>query len=427
MAGAIGDVREVHVWTNRPLGYWPQGIPRPAPMSGDESKLRWNNEGVATRLAAAMGKFPVPDGLSWDLFLGVAPVVEYHPVYHPFNWRGWVDWGQGALGDMGAHLVDHPVWGLELGLPTSIETIATPFNGATYPNATTTYYEFPARGALPGVKMTWYDGGLTPARPEEVGDEKLNGEGGVLYVGSKGKMLQDTYGLNPRLLPMSLHESYGTPPQTLPRITHEEHEMNWVEAIKGQAEISCPFEYAAQLTEVMLLGIASLRANEKLHYDGAACRITGSVAPEFAATTLDGEPVTLSDYAGKVVLLNIWATWCLPCREEMPSMQRLYESMKGQPGAEDFEILAVSIDAPLMQRDLSGNLGGDLRAFKKEFDLTFPILHDPSGEIRQLYQTTAVPESFVIDKDGVIIKKVAGEQEWDAPVNRELVRRLLAQ
>lgn len=154
--------------------------------------------------------------------------------------------------------------------------------------------------------------------------------------------------------------------------------------------------------------------------------ITGSVAPEFAATTLDGEPVSLSDYAGKVILLNVWATWCLPCREEMPSMQRLYESMKGQPGAEDFEILAVSIDAPLMERDLSGNLGGDLRAFVKEFDLTFPILHDPEGAIRQLYQTTGVPESFVIGKDGLIYKKVAQAQEWDAPDNQELVRRLLA-
>jgi peroxiredoxin len=172
---------------------------------------------------------------------------------------------------------------------------------------------------------------------------------------------------------------------------------------------------------VVLVGVAWLgRENYKPV-------ITGAVAPEFAVTTLDGEPVTLSDWEGKVVLLNIWATWCEPCRREMPSMQRLYESMQGEPHAEDFEILAVSVDAPFMEKDLSGMVGGDLRAFVDEFDLTFPILHDPSGEIRQLYQTTAVPESFVIDKDGVIIKKVAGEQEWDAPVNRELVRRLLAQ
>ncbi len=145
-ARAIGDIREIHVWTNRPLGYWPQGVPRPGPLTGDTSDLGWNNAGVMKRLAAAMyGDYPVPTGLSWDLFLGGAPRVDYHPIYHPFNWRGWVDWGQGALGDMGAHLIDHPVWGLDLGLPTVVETVSTPFNGVSYPHATTTYYEFAGR------------------------------------------------------------------------------------------------------------------------------------------------------------------------------------------------------------------------------------------------------------------------------------------
>jgi predicted dehydrogenase len=275
VAGAIGDIREIHVWTNRPLGYWPQGVPRPAPIPESTQPLRWNGRGVDTRLAAALGAgYSVPDELAWDLFLGVAPRVDYHPLYHPFNWRGWVDWGQGALGDMGAHLIDHPFWALQLGYPTVIETICTPFNGVCYPHATTTYYEFPARGSMPPVKMTWYDGGLTPPRPDEIGDQKLNGEGGILYIGSKGKMLQDTYGLNPRLLPQSLHDSTPLPPQKLPRITHEEHELNWVEAIKGKAEICSPFEYAAQLTEVMLLGIVSLRAGTKIHYDGATMTVT---------------------------------------------------------------------------------------------------------------------------------------------------------
>jgi predicted dehydrogenase len=219
----------------------------------------------------------VPDQLSWDLFLGVAPPVEYHPLYHPFNWRGWVDWGQGALGDMGAHLIDHPFWSLNLGYPTAVETINTPFNGVCYPNATTTYYEFPSRGSLPAVRMTWYDGGLNPPKPEEIGDEKLNGEGGILYIGSKGKMLQDTYGLNPRLLPQSKHDGYGLPKPKLARIAHVEHEMNWVEAIKGKAEISSPFEYASRLTEVMLLGIVSLRAGGKIYYDGANRRVTNTI------------------------------------------------------------------------------------------------------------------------------------------------------
>jgi hypothetical protein len=200
--------------------------------------------------------------------------VDYHPIYHPFNWRGWVDWGQGALGDMGAHLIDHPFWSLELGFPTAIETISTPFNGACYPHATTTYYEFPARGSKPAVKLTWYDGGLLPPRPDEMGEEKLNPTGGVLYIGSKGKMLQDTYGLNPRFLPASMNDSVKQPPQKLPRIVHEEHEMNWVDAIRGRAEISSPFSYAARLTEVMLLGIVALRAGTKIHYDGAQMKVT---------------------------------------------------------------------------------------------------------------------------------------------------------
>jgi peroxiredoxin len=153
--------------------------------------------------------------------------------------------------------------------------------------------------------------------------------------------------------------------------------------------------------------------------------ITGAEAPAFTATSLAGESVSLSDYAGKVVLLNIWATWCAPCREEMPSMQRLYDALKAGGGGEDFEILAVSVDATFGQRDASGFLGGDLRAFAEELGLTFPILHDPSGEIRYTYQTTAVPESFLIGRDGLIHKKMAGATEWDHEDNQELVRRLL--
>ena len=272
-AGAIGDVREVHVWTNRPLAYWPQGIPRPEPMKTRPEDLRWNMNGVMERLAGAMGKHPVPDTLAWDLFLGPAPYVEYHPVYHPFNWRGWVDWGVGAIGDMGAHLIDHPFWALDLGYPTSVETVSTPFNKSSYPMATTTYYEFPARGQMPAVKLTWYDGGLLPPKPVEMEDQELNKGGGVLFVGSKGKLMHDTYGLNPRLLPKSLHDSYGMPAKKLPRIDVS-HEMNWVNAAKAGTEASCPFEYAARLTEVMLLGVVALNAGAKIQYDGAAMRIT---------------------------------------------------------------------------------------------------------------------------------------------------------
>jgi predicted dehydrogenase len=274
-AGAIGEVREIHVWTNRPLGFWPQGVPRPEVFRDPAQPLKWNGQGVAAREANAFaGNYPIPSTLSWDLFLGVGPRVEYHPIYHPFNWRGWVDWGVGAIGDMGAHLIDHSMWALDLGYPTSVETVSTPFNGASYPLATQTFYEFPARGAMPAVRMTWYDGGLLPRKPEELGDEELNKGGGVLLIGSKGKLMHDTYGARPRLLPQSVHESYGKPVQKLPRIPGEDHEMNWVEAAKGRAEASSPFEYAARLTEVMLLGVVALRAGKKIAYDGAAMRIT---------------------------------------------------------------------------------------------------------------------------------------------------------
>src|SRR6516162_4914801 len=274
-AGAIGEVREIHVWTDRPVGFWPQGVPRPQVSAEPLDSLKWDQKGVDARLAAAMaGNYPIPDTLSWDLFLGVGPSVEYHPIYHPFNWRGWVDWGVGAIGDMGAHLIDHSMWALKLGMPTSVETVSTPFNGASYPQATMSFYEFPARGPLPPVKLTWYDGGLMPNKPAELVDEELKQEGGALLIGSKGKLLHDTYGLHPRLLPKSLNDSFGKPPQKLPRIPGEAHEMNWVEAAKGKTEPSCPFEYAARLTEVMLLGIVALKAGRKIFYDGENMRVT---------------------------------------------------------------------------------------------------------------------------------------------------------
>jgi len=275
-AGAIGDVREVHVWTNRPLAYWPQGIPRPE-VKTDLADAPWNVKGVMDRLANAMaGNYPKPEGLEWDLFLGPSSSpIAYHPVYHPFNWRGWVDWGCGAIGDMGAHLIDHPFWALNLGFPTAVETVSTPYNKACFPMATMSFYEFPARGSMPPVKLTWYDGNFKPNKPEELEGEELNGEGGVIYVGSKGKMIHNTYGAKPRLLPQSLHDSVGKPPEKFKRVGTT-HELNWIAAIKGQAEASSPFEYAARLTETMLLGVVALKAGSKIRYDGENMRITNN-------------------------------------------------------------------------------------------------------------------------------------------------------
>jgi cytochrome c biogenesis protein CcmG/thiol:disulfide interchange protein DsbE len=149
--------------------------------------------------------------------------------------------------------------------------------------------------------------------------------------------------------------------------------------------------------------------------------VPGRPAPEFSAVDLQGTPRTLADYRGKVLLVNIWATWCPPCQQEMPSMQRLREAVPD----EDFAILAVSVDAPLGERDAFGREGGNLEIFAQTMGLTFSILHDPTGKIQETYQTTGVPESFVVDRDGLIKKKVAGPTEWDAPANVELIRRLL--
>ncbi|HEY6852920.1 MAG TPA: TlpA disulfide reductase family protein [Gemmatimonadales bacterium] len=138
----------------------------------------------------------------------------------------------------------------------------------------------------------------------------------------------------------------------------------------------------------------------------------GSRAPDFHAVDLaTGRATTLADYKGKVILLNIWATWCQPCRVEMPAIQRLHQKL----GGKDFQIVSVSID-----------VDGDsvVTAFARELGLTFQILHNQSGDIQQIYQTTGVPESFVIDRDGIIVKKVIGAAEWDGPVNETLIERL---
>ncbi len=271
-SGAIGTVTEVHAWTNRPLSHWPQGIPRPAPLPANAAALPWNMDGFNKRVAGAMGSAPLPDKLAWDLFLGPSRFIEYHPIYHPFNWRGWTDWGVGAIGDMGAHLLDSVFWSLDLDMPSTVETTSTPYNQDSYPAASTTYYEFAAKGTRPAVKLTWYDGGLTPPKPVEMGEEELNKGGGVLYIGTKGKLMHDTYGFNPRLLPKSLHESTGKPKETYARIKTS-HEMNWVDAIRGTQKTTSPFEYSARLTEIMLLGIAALNAGKKIEYDAANMKI----------------------------------------------------------------------------------------------------------------------------------------------------------
>lgn len=295
-ADLIGPVREVHIWTNRPI--WPQGLPRPLLPSEWAAKASapasWGRRAISDATAAGLtGNFPVPAGMRWDLYLG--PTVEdlpYHPVYHPFNWRGWLDFGVGALGDMGAHLMDHPYWALKLGYPTSVEATSTPWGSiqvpgpaggtqrvskaVSYPLAMTAHYEYPARGALPPVKLNWYDGGLYPPRPAGLPDSvTLNAEGGVFFIGDKGLLMHETYGRNPKLFPESLQEQARLIPEKYVRV-ETTHHMNWANACKGQGRAVSPIEYGAALTENMLLGIVALRTGQgrRILYDAINMKVT---------------------------------------------------------------------------------------------------------------------------------------------------------
>jgi predicted dehydrogenase len=312
-AGVIGPVREVHVWTDRPQRYWAQGIPRPvrqqkpiagpilgAPAAavassagtssaaaqagaatGAAAPPRWSIRTVDNAILQAMAENPQspPPGLRWDLFLGPAPDVPYHPVYHPFSWRGWPEFGVSAIGDMGAHLLDQPFWALELGSPSSVIASSTPWGGTpaapgAYPLAMTARFEFPARGARPPVSLSWYDGGLLPPLPEEIVMPRADGGGGVM-IGERGYLTYETYGSNLLVYPDAAAARAAVVPKTLPRI-EVPHEVNWAQACKGEAVASCPFEYAAPLTELMLLGVVALRAGQsrQILYDGAGMNIT---------------------------------------------------------------------------------------------------------------------------------------------------------
>jgi predicted dehydrogenase len=296
-AGVIGPVHEVHVWTNRPVNYWPQGVPRPvranaAPDASAAYGNEWSQKRVTKETAVAMaaGFSAPPSTLNWDLYLGPGPQVEYHPIYHPFNWRGWVDWGTGALGDMAAHLIDHPYWALGLTYPTSVEATGTSFGldekgkPASYPLATKVVYQYPERGSQPPVTLTWVDGGLMGMRPKQLPDNiPLQKGGGVIFFGEKGVLIHETYGKNPRLYPESLMEEAKRVPKRYERVITNNngdalHRVNWANAVKGKGQASTPFDYAAPLTENMLLGIVALRAGygNIIRYDGASGRVTNN-------------------------------------------------------------------------------------------------------------------------------------------------------
>jgi predicted dehydrogenase len=228
-AGAIGPVREVHNWSNRP--FWPQGMDLPTASQ------------------------TTPDGLDWDLWLGPAEARPFNDAYLPFVWRGFADFGCGALGDMGSYSFDTIFRVLKLEAPESVEASSSDRYDGTYPLASIVRYRFGARGNMPPVKFTWYDGGLKPPRPEELEEsrdlahEDQEGEG-LLFVGDSGKILCGFNGANPKLIPQAKMDAFQPPPKTLPRSPGNERE--WLNACKGdKTKPGGNFEFSGMVTETL--------------------------------------------------------------------------------------------------------------------------------------------------------------------------------
>jgi predicted dehydrogenase len=269
-SGALGKIREVHAWTDRPI--WPQGIDRPKDTP------------------------PIPHHVHWDVWLGPMPERPYNPAYHPFAWRGWWDFGTGALGDMACHVADTAFWALDLRHPTAIDSTCEGIKPETGPKWSIINYDFPARGDLPPVKFTWYDGHKFPpielaekygikkrqlkagvkreGRHKDEDYERVIGyeDNGSLLIGEKGAALLDTYGDNYKLLPAADFEGFKPPAPTLARSPG--HMRDWIEAAKNGTQACSNFEYASALTGMVLLGNLSLRAGKKIEWDGPNMRAT---------------------------------------------------------------------------------------------------------------------------------------------------------
>jgi len=253
-SGAIGRVLEVHSWTDRPVHYWPQGLARPE------------------------GEDPVPAHLDWDLWLGPAPVRPFkEKVYHPFVWRGWWDFGAGALGDMACHTMDGMFWAMAPTWPAAVEPVAmTPMNGETFPNAAVVKWEFPAHNGHPAWTAYWYDGELRPPLPPQLEPGRNLSNLGSLFIGTKAAILcQGAYGDSVRIIPEAKMKEIGRPKPLLERSPG--HIVEWLMAVAGQKPLDYPksnFAYAAPMTETILLGNIALRVGRRLEWDGRNLRFT---------------------------------------------------------------------------------------------------------------------------------------------------------
>lgn len=262
--GAIGKVTEVHAWSDRPIGGQP-----------------WSDFPI---MARPKDTPPVPSTLDWDLWLGPAQYRPYHPIYCPLTWRGWWDFGTGALGDMGCHILDPAFWALKLGHPSSVQATTTHWepevSSETFPRASIIRYEFPARGDMPGVKLTWYDGRLKPPIPECFEPERRLGNNGAILVGEKAAIMHGSHGAGGlRIVPESKMKEYKPPQKTITRVRGGDagHEQDWVRACKDGKPASSNFDYGGPLTEMVLLGVVAMRVkDQKLVWDGENMRFANS-------------------------------------------------------------------------------------------------------------------------------------------------------
>ncbi|MGD0091546.1 MAG: Gfo/Idh/MocA family oxidoreductase [Planctomycetota bacterium] len=253
--GAIGEVREVEAWCS--LTYYP-----------------WGHAGWSSRWSERPKDTPAPpQNLNWDLWLGPAPERPYHPAYHPTVWRCWWDFGCGMMGDRGAHTLDSAFWALKLPPPASIEATSCGLNPETHPLSAIVTFRFPARAEFPPLKLTWYEG-TRPPRPEELeADRKMPNEGGLLFKGTKGKIMAGVYGESPRLIPEALMKEYKRPEQKIPRITMP-HEQDWARACKAGKPAGADFSYSGPLTEMCLLGNIAKRVDARIEWDAESLKVT---------------------------------------------------------------------------------------------------------------------------------------------------------
>jgi predicted dehydrogenase len=265
-SGAIGDVREVHIWTNRPFKYWKQ----------------------APDLVARPETMPIPKHVHWELFLGPAPERPYAKVYHPHDWRGWWDFGTGSLGDMACHTANLTFMALQLGLPERVSAKSGEINSETYPAWATISYEFPARGDLPPVKLTWYEGAKDGKRnlpPKNLFPDSgfQPSDSGSLLVGSKWRMYSpNDYGAVQMLWPVGDYKDIKVPEPTLSRVKgargiDDAQKLEWVEAIRaGKPSMALSnFDYASTLAESMLLGNVAVRSGQAIEYRPETGEIVG--------------------------------------------------------------------------------------------------------------------------------------------------------